>query len=48
LLELMINRTNGITTSDGVSFFNGLANNPVGNRVAFDFLRNRWNDLARE
>lgn len=45
---MMIDRPENVTTSDGDLFFRALADNPSANRVAFDFLRDRWDDLASE
>jgi len=45
---MMIDRPENVTTSDGDLFFRALADNPSANRVAFDFLRDRWDDLASD
>ncbi len=41
----MLDTNSGIRRADVNTLFNGVANNPVGNPIAFNFLVNRWNDI---
>ena len=45
LLEKLLDANSGILRSDANVVFNYVANNPVGNEIALDFLINRWNDI---
>ena len=45
LLEMILNANSGIRRVDVNTVFNNVANNPVGNEIALDFLINRWNDI---
>ncbi len=45
LLEMLLVPNSGILRSDFNTLFNNVANNPVGNELALDFLINRWNDI---
>jgi aminopeptidase N len=44
-LEKLLDANSGILRSDVNVVFNYVANNPVGNEIALDFLINRWNDI---
>jgi len=46
IFDVILNRPEGVSTSDGVAMFNGLANNPAANRRAFEFLRDQWAALT--
>lgn len=35
----------GIRAADRNTLFNAVANNPVGNEIALDFLINRWDAI---
>ena len=37
----------GINGANINTLFNGVASNPVGNPIAFDFLVNRWSDIEK-
>lgn len=41
----MIDPTSGIRLQNANQVFGYVANNPVGNRIAFEFLRDRWDDM---
>ncbi|EFX81628.1 hypothetical protein DAPPUDRAFT_317254 [Daphnia pulex] len=45
LLEMLLDPNSGILRSDVNTVFNNVANNPIGNELALDFLINRWNDI---
>ncbi|XP_046631005.1 aminopeptidase N-like [Daphnia pulicaria] len=45
LLEMLLDPTSGILSSDVNTVFNNVANNPIGNEIALDFLINRWDDI---
>jgi len=45
ILERLLDANSGIRRSDANVVFNYVANNPVGNEIALDFLINRWNDI---
>lgn len=45
LLEMLLDPTSGILRSDVNLVFNNVANNPIGNEIALDFLINRWDDI---
>ncbi len=45
LLEMMLDSSSGILSSDIEVLFNYVASNPLGNAIATDFLVNRWNDI---
>ena len=47
MLEMMIDPKSGIRLQDANNLFSYVANNPFGNFIAFNFLRNRWNDIDR-
>lgn len=42
---MLLDPNSGILRSDINTVFNNVANNPVGNELALDFLINRWNDI---
>ena len=41
----MLDINSGIRRADVNTLFNGVANNPVGNAIAFKFLVDQWNDI---
>ena len=41
----MLDGNSAIRRADVNTLFNGVANNPVGNPIAFSFLINRWDDI---
>lgn len=45
LLESMLLADGGIRAGDRNTLFNAVANNPVGNEIALDFLINRWDAI---
>ncbi|KAI9551913.1 hypothetical protein GHT06_022250 [Daphnia sinensis] len=45
LLEMLLDANSGIRSSDVNTVFNNVANNPIGNEIALDFLINRWTDI---
>ncbi|KAI9551545.1 hypothetical protein GHT06_021878 [Daphnia sinensis] len=45
LLDMLLDPTSGILRSDVNLVFNNVANNPIGNEIALDFLINRWDDI---
>lgn len=45
LLEMMLDSTSSIRRSDINTLFSAIASTGVGNKIAFDFLVNRWNDI---
>ena len=47
MLEMIIDPKSGIRLQDANNLFSYVANNPFGNFIAFNFLRNRWNDIDR-
>jgi aminopeptidase N len=42
---MLLDPTSGILSSDVNTVFNNVANNPIGNEIALDFLINRWDDI---
>jgi aminopeptidase N len=42
---MLLDPTSGILRSDVNTVFNNVANNPIGNEIALDFLINRWDDI---
>ncbi|KAG8235179.1 hypothetical protein J437_LFUL015485 [Ladona fulva] len=44
-LGMLLNSSSGIRKQDGHAAFATIANNPLGSFLAFDFLRNSWNDI---
>jgi aminopeptidase N len=47
MLEMMIDPTSGIRLQDANAVFSYVSGNSLGNFLAFDFLRNRWDDIYR-
>ena len=45
MLEMMIDPTSGIRLQNANQVFSYVAQNPDGNRIAFEFLRDRWDDM---
>ena len=45
MLDFLLNLPSGLSATNAVTLFNGVANNPYGNILAFDFLQARWNEL---
>ena len=41
----MLNSSSGIAGQDAINTFNALSNNPTANSLAFNFLRDNWNNL---
>ena len=42
---MLLDPNSGILRTDVNTVFNYVANNPVGNEIALDFLINRWDDI---
>ena len=45
MLEMMIDPQSGIRLQNGRDVFDAVAANPDGNRIAFEFLRDRFDDM---
>ena len=45
LLEMLLDPNSGIRRGDVNLVFNNVANNPLGNEIALNFLINRWDDI---
>jgi len=45
MLEMMIDSNSGIRLQDANAVFSYVSGNALGNYLAFDFLRNRWDDM---
>lgn len=43
----MIDPNSGIRLQDATELFSNVASNPIGNKIALDFLTSRWNDVAK-
>ena len=41
----MLDANSGINRANINTLFNGVASNPIGNPIAFNFLINRWSDI---
>ena len=48
MLDFILNRPEGVSSSDAVAMFNSLARNPTANSATFDFLENNWNALQEK
>jgi hypothetical protein len=46
MLDMMLDSSSGIAGQNGISLFNAVSNNPLGNALAFDFLRTKFNQLT--
>lgn len=44
-LEMILRNDSGIRKQDGEKVFSSVANNMVGSNLAFDFIRNKWDDI---
>lgn len=44
-LEMIMRNNSGIRKQDAARVFEAVASNPVGNGLAFNFLRNNWSKL---
>jgi len=42
---MMLDANSGINRANINTLFNGVASNPIGNPIAFNFLINRWSDI---
>lgn len=45
MLEMMIDPESGIRSQNGRSVFEAVSANPVGNRIAFEFFRDRFDEI---
>lgn len=45
LLEMSLNASSGIRKQDAANVIRQVAGNPLGRYLAFDFIRNRWEDV---
>ena len=47
-MELALDPTSEIRRQDSVSVFRAVASNPVGDRLAFDFIRSNWDRVKKQ
>jgi len=47
MLEMMIDPNSGIRLQDAAELFGNIASTPSGNKIAFDFLTHRWDEIEK-
>ena len=44
---MMIDPNSGIRLQDAAELFGNIASTPSGNKIAFDFLTHRWDEIEK-
>lgn len=47
-MELALDTESGIRKQDAISVFRAVANNPIGDLLAFDFIRDNWDRIKNQ